>query len=272
MSPLQLILREMGRLFTTGAVLFALLAWNELHAQHLSGTVRDRGSATAIADLELTLGQQRTRTDSAGRFAFRAQPPGVAALRIRGLGFQAYDTSVTVPATGTIEIAILLDRVVVVLDTVVAKEVLRVRSIGREGFAYRQSLGFGKFLDSAFLERGGNRQLGDMIRERGGVDVVVPTTCSGRTRYHCEKRVAASRRQMGRMCLLQVIVDGVLAARGMMEPRGDSDWSRAFNLNEYPVSQVAGVEIYRGASDTPQQWGGASAACGTLVIWTHTRR
>ena len=40
------------------------------------------------------------------------------------------------------------------------------------------------------------------------------------------------------------------------------------DLNDYPVSQLEAIEIYRGEAETPADLGGTGAGCGTIVLWT----
>ena len=65
------------------------------------------------------------------------------------------------------------------------------------------------------------------------------------------------------------------ALRGSM---AHASWQQTFDqLNEPPdigaflVTDVAGVEIYRGPAETPTQFSGPNATCGTIVIWTGRR-
>ena len=37
---------------------------------------------------------------------------------------------------------------------------------------------------------------------------------------------------------------------------------------DFTVSSLESIEYYKGASDTPQQFGGANADCGALVLWS----
>jgi hypothetical protein len=39
------------------------------------------------------------------------------------------------------------------------------------------------------------------------------------------------------------------------------------DMEEFRASEIAGVEIYRGAAETPLEFSGPTASCGTIVIW-----
>ena len=55
-------------------------------------------------------------------------------------------------------------------------------------------------------------------------------------------------------------MDGVIVHRAGAEP------VRVDDLVD--PSALAGVEVFTGASGVPMQYAGASAGCGTLVLWT----
>ena len=65
----------------------------------------------------------------------------------------------------------------------------------------------------------------------------------------------------GRPCAMAVWQDGL---RIYTPGRGGSPP----DLNDYPVSQLEAIEIYRGEAETPADLGGTGAGCGTIVLWT----
>ncbi len=71
-------------------------------------------------------------------------------------------------------------------------------------------------------------------------------------------------------CYMQVFVDGnrVYApdANGGPGPHPPPD------LSQILARDIVGVEVYRGAAETPLQFSGLGAACGTLVLWTRAQK
>jgi hypothetical protein len=51
----------------------------------------------------------------------------------------------------------------------------------------------------------------------------------------------------------------------------DGQRAPGIEIDELPVNDIEGIELYRGASTTPAQfWQGSGPSCGTVVIWTRT--
>jgi hypothetical protein len=123
---------------------------------------------------------------------------------------------------------------------------------GMERFAERRAAGFGSFIDRRTLRAGENRRLSDLLRGARGVRIQL---------LGAVKEIATSMRA-GRPCPMAIWVDGLklYAPGARLGPIPD--------LNDYPVSQLEGVEIYGSEAETPAELGGQGAGCGTIVLWT----
>jgi TonB-dependent receptor-like protein len=66
-------------------------------------------------------------------------------------------------------------------------------------------------------------------------------------------------------CYMQLLVDG---QRIYTYHRPQDYGPNPPKLEDFAVSNILGVEVYRGAAETPLQFNTPGAACGTIVIWT----
>lgn len=62
-------------------------------------------------------------------------------------------------------------------------------------------------------------------------------------------------------CYAQVYLDGVQ----VYTPAPDV---KLFDLNTLQPDLLKGVEFFPGPAETPAQYGGTGASCGTLLLWT----
>ncbi len=62
-------------------------------------------------------------------------------------------------------------------------------------------------------------------------------------------------------CYAQVILDGVR----VYQPEKDE---RLFDVNTISPTERQAVEFVPGPAETPAEYGGTGASCGTLVLWT----
>jgi hypothetical protein len=64
-------------------------------------------------------------------------------------------------------------------------------------------------------------------------------------------------------CYMQVLLDGVrLWSWGGQPP---------IDIDSFSVNSLSAVEVYRSAAETPIEYGGTGALCGTVVLWTSAR-
>lgn len=180
-------------------------------------------------------------TDANGAFALGNLPPGSTTLEARAVGFVPRRTPVNLTnattATATVQLAALAP----VLDTV---RVQGRAGSGLNGFAERAERGFGTFITEADIERRASIDVTDLLRTVPGLQVV-------------------SNGMYGSGVLLRGCAPAVFLD-GMFIPEAASDVS----ILARP-SEVAGIEVYKGA-DTPPEF--QKGGCGALVIWTKRGR
>lgn len=72
------------------------------------GSVYDAESGRALADARIVAYQRTTATDSLGRWTLNAMPPGPIRIRVLCIGFQAFDTTLVLPAVGEVRLDVRL--------------------------------------------------------------------------------------------------------------------------------------------------------------------
>jgi hypothetical protein len=240
----------------------------QLGAQSVvTGTVRDDSGGRPVVGAEVVIEAlgRRTQTDGYGRYLLGDILPGTRVVLVRAVGYHPLSLVIHVGAGDTARADVALEATVFQLAPLEVTEPppRGPLGIGREGLEDRQRLGFGRFIDSSELRRTEHLNVDDVLRRHTGV-AIAPVGV---------RRVAMSARsrdRWGRLdCFMQVVLDGMILFRGgrlHADPdlKGDApDLKRLL-----AVAHLEAIEIYRSAAETPMEFGGVGAACGTIVLWT----
>jgi len=250
---------------------FLLGSFSSLSGQAvLTGLVREDATGRLLSGVEILVeGSSRsTVSDKAGEYAFKSVPKGYQVVLFRSVGFRPVRIGVELGEGAVSRLDAILVPFAVRLDPlVVAAETKQPHGMGREAFEERRHLGFGQFIDSLELRRSEHRQLSDLLRGHNGIVIA-------------ENRFAVSARTG---CYMQIVYDGQSvyspATYSMPVPVPAATAARStrpiripppnpLDINSFQVSGLESVEMYRSLSDTPLQFGGAAAGCGTLVLWS----
>jgi len=110
----------------------------------------------------------------------------------------------------------------------------------------RRHRALGAYLRWDEIKRKGYSSVGDALRTVRGV------------RIECNQQAFECNAVMVRtpQCPPTWYIDGVEA--------------RSFHENT-PISDVYGIEVYRGAGEVPGEFAGSNAGCGVIVMWTKSR-
>jgi hypothetical protein len=127
----------------------------------------------------------------------------------------------------------------------------------REGLEDRLRMGFGRFLDSTTLRASEHLRLPDLLRRVDGIGLA----------RNGSSVFAVSIRRPG--CYMQVILDGRTVYRAFAPSSQDTARAPPPDLaRDFDVSALESIEVYRSAAETPGEFGGAGAGCGTIVMWS----
>lgn len=233
----------------------------------VSGVVREDSTGKPVAGAVVAFEaiRRQTITDESGKYLLSDLPAGTRLMLVRRLGYIAAGTMVQLVSGETQIKDVTLERVPARLDTVaVVGTATRGRGSGFDGFADRRRLGLGKFIDSTMFRENENRRLEDVLREFTSLKIVSPPSCTQRQTM-CSKRIAVNDRGARDACPLQVYLDESVAYRANA---ADIDWDATYDLTLMSPANLRGAEVYRRASEVPMEFGGPTANCGVLVLWT----
>jgi hypothetical protein len=185
------------------------------------------------------------RTDSAGRFVLSSLPPGNTEVTFRRLSYSPIALAILVPRHDTTDVEVTLTVVAQQLKGVVVQEDARhLRQL--DAFEARRKAGIGHFITRGEIERRSPIMLSDMMRTIPGA-VLVPDGARSVLRFARNARMN---------CPPQYFIDGVQA--------------NGYNIDDMPVGDVEGVELYAGPSGLPPEFNkfASTVNCGAVIIWT----
>ncbi len=221
------------------------------------GRVTDRRSGRPVPGARVGIEDQHERavlTDRRGVYGFKDIEPGLHKMSFDHLAFEPVDQVVYLPSDITVEVDFEVTGDTLRLEPLVVTAV-REKRLEMQGFYERRTIGE--------AVGGGLFVTREDIRKESAIRVThflgrlpsVRTACSGAGNNNCQ--VLMTR---GRDCSASVYLDGVLViGRG----RGGDSID-----NFVSPAEIAAIEVYRGPSELPAEFGGSDGQCGAVVIWT----
>ncbi len=234
------------------------------------GQVLDRSSGRPVeaANVILSdtlLAEDRQRmTDGSGRFMFTDLSPGMYRVTVDHITFDPLDQLVDLPSDRTVQVDFELSADPIELAPIVVTAV-REKRLELQGFYDRRELGeaigAGVFLTRDDIEDAGAIRVTHYLGRIPGVR----TECTGGANNNCTIRMTRGAPSLSRRAEYgcrnaNVYLDGVRVIR-------DGGGGESID-NFVTPAEIAGIEVYRGASELPAEFGGAVGRCGAIVIWT----
>jgi hypothetical protein len=203
----------------------------------------------------------RVLSDEVGGFAL---PVGSgSAYRIRGtrIGHAELLTERFTMETGdTLDVLLRMGPQPITLSEIEVVARARPPRAGRvAGFYERAERGFGTFLTRDDIERRGPVRLVHMLAEHGME--VTPVGGSAFTLGIVNRRTN---------CAPMVYVDGIRMTHRQRRGGAGAIGEAGEAVGLVDPLDVEGVEIYRGGATVPGEFGGSTAQCGVILIWTRT--
>ena len=261
--------------------------------QHMRGRLLDVDSNEPVAagSLELLAEDSsivaRTMSDAEGNWRLDVPRPGRYYVVARHPGYQPWtSTPVDVAAGDGLNAVFHIKRLAVKLDPIEVRAEAVRQYLEVSGFFERQRSNFGHFLTPEAIQKRQATRVTDLLTAIPGVQRVA---LAGGSVGPAQIQLRGSSLSQGGLCRPRVFVDGLMYSTGDSRPirRNDADateraeddllrrMDQAISLDDlgHP-SIIAGIEVYRSASQVPVQFGGTSVdtLCGVIVIWTHTGR
>lgn len=249
-------MRDIAAMFAAVAIVSAAAPAG---AQRIAGSVVEETSGRPVVAVDVVLldgaGRelQHFESDSTGRFAFSLQVAGAYGLRAFRIGFVAAVASSVLVGAGEsviVELRMGVDAIPVEPLVVTARNTVRAGRLREyyERLDSRSKSGGGHFITRTEIEARPAAGTADLMRMVPGVSV------AGRGRAVVMSRVAGG-------CDPAVFVDGT-----MMNRTGP-----AVVADYVTPEMIEGIEVYRGASETPARYRDRGG-CGTILIWTRAGR
>jgi hypothetical protein len=272
------------RRHSTSMVIAVLLmaAWRAAAAQPdassatgtVTGVVTVLGSTRPVPEATVTLDDARhgAASDSLGQYRIAGVPPGEHMLTVRRIGFEAVTARIMVEVSAEAGVDVELNP----SAPAQLAEVLVVAApspTGRlAGMEHRRSTNAGgTFITTAQLDSGEGRPLATLLAKKLPGAVLTTYNKTGGTLLSSSRSRMSGRalpladpmdERSPRACYAQVYLDGMriysIANTGMAVP----------DLRDFRVETLAAVEYYAGNAQTPSEFAGEGAACGTIVFWT----
>lgn len=188
-----------------------------------------------------------------GRFRITGVPAGSYLVIVKRVGYRPTSGVVEVPSNDTLRLSYTLDKVdAKALETVVVTE--KSPSIKMQEFETRRKLGVGEFMTREQIEKHNSVYSTELLRSFKAV-YVANDNSGPITQYYALSKREGGNPQVG-ACPMQVYVDQV----PLPSP---------FNLDLLPPPRdLAGIEVYAGASTIPPMFNGYDRGCGVVLIWT----
>lgn len=237
----------------------------------LLGTVLDEDTKAGIGGAQVSLFDadgvlvRSAVSDATGRFRIAYPDRGDAyEVRVEHVAYGTATGAVRFERSEQLTLEVLLGTRAIPLEPVVVTE-RRHRSLAQSGFYDRRARGTGVFVEVDDARRLRTSRVTDLLVGQPAIRMVPagPMGTDVDIRIAGTDQPDVSGERMLRECQPTVFLDGMLMRRGGVPNPQDHVLSDIINPDA-----VAGIEVFRRASEIPVQYRGSGAACGVVLIWT----
>jgi carboxypeptidase family protein/TonB-dependent receptor-like protein len=241
--------------FGTVCMSAALLAAvpESVYAQRnaLRGTVLDTtGAPLQRVDVGVAAAKQLVQTDENGRFYVSRIPDGDVEVMVRRLGYEPQTMHMLFSADRTDSVTVVLMPQVAILSGIeVTADQRRLRE-GIEDFYRRRARGVGNYVTREQIVARNSFAPSDVLRGMPGIRFVRVRNGRG-VRFNFTTHMDAKRD-----CMPMLWIDGQRAPE--------------MEVDDLPLTDIEGIELYSGPATTPMQFSQSAATmtCGTIVVWS----
>jgi hypothetical protein len=211
----------------------------------LRGQIVEEGTDHPVFGARVTLvgTTKGASSDSSGRFRYDGLTPGLYVVQVSAIGYTKGIFQVELGEGEALSRVFELRPRVHSLDPLTVESERRAAGRRFAEFRQRMARGVGSFITKEDIQRRNPSNLMDMLRTIRGVHA----ECQG---SNCIVRFAGQPTN----CEPKYVLDNLPSDSEIIESLAPGD--------------IEGVEVYRGASEMPAEFGGSTGACGAIVIWT----
>jgi len=220
----------------------------QAHAQTMVRGVVVDSSGKPVSEVALGIVElhQATRSDEQGHFVLPSVPKGEVNISVRRIGYEPLVVQFVVSGGPADSIRVVIAALPDVLEAVKISAEERRRRQRIEDFYWRRARGIGTYVTREEILARRASVPSDVLRTAKGIRVVRTANGTG-IRFNSASTI--------RGCTPMMWIDGQRAP-GM-------------EIDEIPLNDIEGIELYNGASTTPAEFAQTnSTQCGTIVIWT----
>jgi hypothetical protein len=220
-------------------------AWAQGATGSIHGQIIAQGDTNPVFGARITLigTAKSATTDSAGRFVFDGLSAGLYVVQVNAIGYSRGMFQLQLGEGEAMSRVFELEPRVYGLEPMTVEGRRRLQGRRFEEFRQRMARGMGTFITKEDIQKRNPSKLMDVLRTVRGVRA----ECAG---ADCVVKFQGQPTS----CEPHYILDGL-----------PSDSYIAQSLDP---RDVEGIELYRGASEMPAEFGGIDAACGVIAIWT----
>lgn len=256
---------------------FALLLWlvsaTTVQAQtslQISVTDATTGSPVraAVATATRTDGTPvRIESDSTGSVTLANLRGGNQTITVQAIGYESasYDIAVREGFSTDLRVSLKPSPIGIQRIEATAKpEAPRTEDLKLNGFYERMKLNRGIFVDQAEIDNRKKELVSDLIRSKQGVSLRQVSGAEQVLWFRGNEMPSFAPDGGARLCGPTIYLDGL--------PVHQSNGEDPSPIDRYVnASDLAGIEIYRRATQIPEQYGGANSGCGVVLLWTRVR-
>jgi hypothetical protein len=280
-----------GRGVLVLATLLTLASAQQASAQHIRGRLVDveTGLPIRVGILTLLSADRNViataMSDADGYWRLDVPQPAVYYVAADRMGYQPWVSGpVEIAAEDELNSVFHLKPSPLILEPIDVQARAVRQYLQYSGFFERQRSNFGHFVTPEDIDRRKASRVTELLTTIPGVQRVEASGSAGPAQI----QLRGSNLSRGGLCRPRVFVDGLMYSRGDAQAvrQRESDATEratdAENRQENALSlddighpsTVAGIEVYRSASQVPVQFGGSSieTLCGVIVVWTRTGR
>ncbi len=251
-----------GVLLTTLALLTGVGSISGQTARLRGRIIDTSGTDLRGVEVVITALGRRVASGSNGLFLLDSIPPGTHTVVFRYPGYGPREFSHQYAAGDTVGVEVTLGQATVRLPeiTVVGASAVTVSPRLKDFVRRRDAHIGGRFLEDSLLRTKEHSQLSQVLRRVSGIKLVYLPNGRGIAAASARGKEVTFSTPHPEECYMQIFLDGLRVWHpGMFDIQ---------SIDFFKVQSLMAIEVYRSPAETPSEFNGSWAKCGTIVLWT----